>query len=102
MIVPRLRTTHGARVITVSSGGMYTQPLDLEMLETPRHPFNGTRVYANAKRAQVVLNELWSRQPSAAGVTFQAMHPGWADTPGVKASLPRFHALMGPLLRTPA
>ena len=28
------------------------------------------------------------------------MHPGWADTPGVEASLPRFHRIMRPLLRT--
>jgi len=27
------------------------------------------------------------------------MHPGWADTPGVTDSLPRFAALTGPLLR---
>ena len=30
-----------------------------------------------------------------------AMHPGWADTPGVRRSLPRFYRLTGPLLRTP-
>jgi hypothetical protein len=29
------------------------------------------------------------------------MHPGWVDTPGVKASLPRFYRLTRPLLRTP-
>jgi hypothetical protein len=27
------------------------------------------------------------------------MHPGWADTPGVATSLPRFRKLMRPLLR---
>ena len=30
------------------------------------------------------------------------MHPGWADTPGLASSLPAFHRLMRPLLRTPA
>jgi hypothetical protein len=30
------------------------------------------------------------------------MHPGWANTPGISAALPRFYRLMGPLLRTPA
>ena len=60
------------------------------------------RAYANAKRAQVVLNELWSKHRAASGVVFHAMHPGWADTPGVRESLPRFRALMGPLLRTPS
>jgi hypothetical protein len=27
------------------------------------------------------------------------MHPGWVDTPGISASLPGFHAVMGPVLR---
>jgi hypothetical protein len=30
------------------------------------------------------------------------MHPGWADTPGLAESLPAFHRVMSPLLRTPA
>ena len=29
------------------------------------------------------------------------MHPGWADTAGLASSLPRFHRLMGPVLRDP-
>jgi NAD(P)-dependent dehydrogenase (short-subunit alcohol dehydrogenase family) len=100
-LLPLLQATPDARVITVSSGGMYTQRLDLELLAAPTLPFNGLRAYANAKRAQVVLNGLWPKHRGAAGVVFQAMHPGWADTPGLRESLPRFRALMGPLLRTP-
>ena len=30
------------------------------------------------------------------------MHPGWADTPGLEASLPGFRSTMGRLLRSPA
>lgn len=100
-LFPILRATPDARVITVSSGGMYTKRLDLDALAAPVIPFNGVRTYANAKRAQVVLNELWSQYAGGSGVVFHAMHPGWADTPGVRESLPRFRALMGPLLRTP-
>jgi hypothetical protein len=48
----------------------------------------------------VVLNEQWARRYPAP--VFQAMHPGWADTPGVVTSLPTFHRIVGPLLRTPA
>jgi len=29
------------------------------------------------------------------------MHPGWADTPGLQSSLPRFYGLTKRLLRTP-
>lgn len=79
---------------------MYTKPLHLGDLARPGVPFDGVRAYANAKRAQVVLNELWSRRPETNGVTFHAMHPGWADTTGIQSALPRFHSLMRPLLRT--
>ena len=34
-------------------------------------------------------------------VAFTAMHPGWADTPGLAEALPGFHRVMGPVLRTP-
>ena len=99
-LLPLLRATPEARVITVSSGGMYTQGLDLDALASPPSPFNGVRAYANAKRAQVVLNERWTRESAARGITFHAMHPGWADTPGVRTSLPRFRSFMRPILRS--
>ena len=102
LLLPHLRATGGARVLTVSSGGMYTQRLDVAALNSPPAPFHGTRAYANAKRAQVVLNARWPERAGADGVTFHALHPGWADTPGLQASLPRFRSLLRPLLRTPA
>jgi dehydrogenase/reductase SDR family protein 12 len=101
LLLPALRAGDGARVISVSSGGMYTRRLDIDALDTPREPFDGVRVYANAKRAEVVLNEQWARHPAGRGIHFHAMHPGWADTPGVRASLPRFRRIMRPILRTP-
>jgi dehydrogenase/reductase SDR family protein 12 len=95
---------HGpARVITVSSGGMYAQRLDVERLLEPPEPFDGTAAYAATKRAQVVLSEIAAQRAASRGqpVWFAAMHPGWADTPGVRSSLPRFYRLTRPLLRTP-
>jgi len=100
-LLPLLKATPGARVITVSSGGMYTHALNLDTLTEPSTPFDGVDAYANAKRAQVVLNERWAQQDGADGVSFHAMHPGWADTPGVQTALPRFRAVMRPLLRSP-
>jgi NAD(P)-dependent dehydrogenase (short-subunit alcohol dehydrogenase family) len=101
-LLPLLQRTEGSRVIAVTSGGMYTQALDLDDLESRDEPFSGPRAYARAKRAQVTLMREWSRRLAPAGVSFSAMHPGWADTPGLAESLPRFHRIMGPLLRTPA
>jgi NAD(P)-dependent dehydrogenase (short-subunit alcohol dehydrogenase family) len=101
LLLPHLRAATDARVITVSSGGMYTHRLDVAALDSPPTPFRGTRAYANAKRAQVVLNARWPERAGTKGVTFHALHPGWADTPGLRASLPRFRSLLRPLLRTP-
>ena len=101
-LLPLLRRTPGARVIAVTSGGMYTQALDLDDLEFRRGEFSGPRAYARAKRAQVALMREWARRLRTDGITFSAMHPGWADTPGLAETLPGFYNLMRPLLRTPA
>jgi len=90
-----------AQVIFVSSGGMYTQRLQVRSLGQGQAPFDGTIAYAQAKRAQVVLSRLWNSELSHLGVRVNAMHPGWADTPGVLKSLPQFHRLTRPWLRTP-
>ena len=63
--------------------------------------YNGAQQYARAKRAQVVLNEMWAARVPRDEIVFHAMHPGWADTPGVDAGIPGFGKVMGPLLRTP-
>ena len=52
-LLPLLERTDGSRVIAVTSGGMYTQALDLDDLESRDEPFSGPRAYARAKRAQV-------------------------------------------------
>lgn len=101
LLLPQLRRATPGRVITVSSGGMYTAPLTVSRLQMG-DDYRGAEQYARAKRAQVTLNEMWAARVPAAEVVFHAMHPGWADTPGVAESLPRFRTVMGPLLRTPA
>jgi NAD(P)-dependent dehydrogenase (short-subunit alcohol dehydrogenase family) len=100
-LLPLLRSSAG-RVITVSSGGMYAASLPNVSLDespemTPAY-YDGTRQYAIAKRIQVTLNEMWAVRESQ--VSFTAMHPGWADTPGVQESLPAFRLLTKPLLRS--
>lgn len=94
-----LANSENPRVIVVSSGGMYTQRLDPDAMEMGETDFDGVRAYALAKRAQVALNDQWAaRYPH---IFFAAMHPGWADTPGVAESLPTFKRVTGPFLRTP-
>lgn len=88
------------RVIWMSSGGMYLQDVDLDDLGWQQRDWNGSRVYAQAKRAQIdLVAEATERGDGPLQV---AMHPGWADTPGVEAALPGFRTTMGSLLRSPA
>ena len=102
LLVPLLRKGASARVVWVSSGGMYAEPLSVTRLEMDPGAYNGTRAYARAKRAQVTLAQMWADRLRADGIAVHAMHPGWADTPGVRRSLPAFHRITGPLLRSPA
>jgi dehydrogenase/reductase SDR family protein 12 len=98
---PLLRRAGDATIVTLSSGGMYSQPFDLERLEMNPDAYRGITAYARAKRAQVVLSHEWAHRWGADGVASYASHPGWVDTPGLASGLPAF-AKLGPLLRTPA
>jgi NAD(P)-dependent dehydrogenase (short-subunit alcohol dehydrogenase family) len=101
LLIPPLKASAPSRIINVSSGGMYTQRLDVDDLQFEQKPFNGVIAYAQAKRAQVILTELWAEKLAGSGVSVNAMHPGWADTPGLQTSLPNFHRLTRRSLRTP-
>jgi NAD(P)-dependent dehydrogenase (short-subunit alcohol dehydrogenase family) len=101
-LLPLLRGSSDARVIAVTSGGMYTQSLDVDDLDGANVAYNGPRFYARAKRAQVALVREWARRTPGSSVAFNAMHPGWARTPGLTDSLPGFDRVMGPILRSPS
>lgn len=99
-LLPLLEASGDGRVITVASGGMYAQRLPLDDLQYERGRYDGTLAYARAKRASVALIREWASRSEGA-VRFDAMHPGWVDTPGLAEQLPGFHRLMDPILRTP-
>lgn len=101
LFIPFLQQSPYARVINVSSGGMYAAKLHLEDPQFAQRPYNGVQAYAETKRAEVIMTEIWAEKPAEAPVFFAAMHPGWADTKAVKNSLPLFWTLTRPLLRTP-
>jgi len=101
LLMPALLAAAPSRVITVASGGMYTQRLDLATLQMPRSRYRGVTAYAKAKRAQVALSREWARRMAGTGVAFHALHPGWVNTPGVAAALPGFYRATRPILLTP-
>lgn len=98
-LLPQLHASADPRVIVVASGGMYAERLDADAVQSLTGEWDGVRAYARAKRAQVELNAEWAER--VPNVTFAAMHPGWAETPGVLSSLPTFAQITGSILRTP-
>lgn len=98
-LLPQLE---GGRVVFVSSGGLYGQRL---MAADPDYlvgRYSPTTAYARSKRMQVELLSLLADRWSLDRVMVAAMHPGWADTPGVRESLPAFHSATSRILRDDA
>ena len=92
----------GGRVVLVSSGGMYGQPLRADDPEYRKGDYSPTTSYARSKRWQVEMAPLLGERWAPDGITVAVMHPGWADTPGVQESLPRFRSITRPVLRDDA
>jgi NAD(P)-dependent dehydrogenase (short-subunit alcohol dehydrogenase family) len=99
---PLLERSSDGRVVWVSSGGMYTRRLQTDDPDWIDRGYDGVLAYAETKRAQVVLAERFAEVFADSGVLVVSMHPGWADTPAVRSSLPLFHRVTRAILRTPA
>lgn len=87
------------RVVSVSSGGMYTVKLSQDYQFEKMEPYDGVQAYAYTKREQVILNEMWAKKYQ--DIDFYCMHPGWSDTEGVQSSLKTFREYFEKSLRTP-
>ncbi|MBP9680274.1 MAG: SDR family NAD(P)-dependent oxidoreductase [Bacteriovorax sp.] len=90
----------GARIVWVSSGGMYLKKLDLDSLFFNKN-YDKVSTYANVKRAQVTLVEELVKHKTWCEYNLFCMHPGWVATSGLALALPMFFKLMKERLRTP-
>jgi NAD(P)-dependent dehydrogenase (short-subunit alcohol dehydrogenase family) len=78
LLLPALRASGRARIINVASrlaGG-----LDLEDVEFGRRRYSGRDAYAQSKQANRMLTWALARRLEGAGVTANAMHPGFVAT----------------------
>ncbi|MDJ0759591.1 MAG: SDR family NAD(P)-dependent oxidoreductase [Woeseiaceae bacterium] len=98
-LLPLLKMSTSPRIVNVLSGGMYTQKIDVDDLQSQHGEYSGSVAYAKAKRGLMILTEEWADRWD--DIAVNAMHPGWADTPGVETSLPGFYRATKWLLRTP-
>lgn len=98
-LAPVLEANAPARVINVTSGGMYTQALRAGDLMYERDEYAPKTFYARSKRAEVVLTEQLATRLAGTGVVVHSMHPGWADTAGIQKAMPVFRKVVRPILR---
>ncbi len=87
-----------ARIVWVSSGGMYLKSLDLDALFRNVN-YDKVATYANVKRAQVTLVEELAHEKEWDEYKIFCMHPGWVGTAGLLDALPVFSKLMKNKLR---
>lgn len=87
------------RIVFMSSGGMYSQPLRVDRLDPGPGGYRPSVAYSRAKRAQVALAHRFAER--LPGRAVHAMHPGWVDTAALHESLPRFERVVRPILRSP-
>jgi dehydrogenase/reductase SDR family member 12 len=83
-LLPLLEAAAPSRVINVTSGAQYGQKVPVTDLESDRGRYGPKKVYARTKREQVALTRQWARRLEGTGVHVHTMHPGWADTKGVR------------------
>eukprot|EP00850_Spirogloea_muscicola_P001315 SM000005S17112 [mRNA] locus=s5:232900:235923:+ [translate_table: standard] len=101
-LLPALqRAAPDAKVISVATGGILTEQLDLDLQMEQVKKFDGTQAYARNKRVQVAVTEKWGELYKDTGVGFYSMHPGWVDTATLSQSMPGFYKTFKSRLRTP-
>lgn len=86
LLLPQLKAANDqARVIFVSSGGMYNAKFPdwatATSSEGTAHEYDGNLAYSYAKRGQVLLAEQFTKDIPE--ITWVSAHPGWTNTPAV-------------------
>lgn len=97
-LIPMLRKSRDPRVIFVASGGALTETLRTSFEEYAEGDVDGTTLYARTKRMQIALGHMYARK--FPDIFFASMHPGWADTPGVRTAMPEFFQFYQKTFRT--
>jgi len=82
LLIPQLEAAgEEARVVFVSSGGMYPNPFPNWEKAVGKQGYEGNAQYSYAKRGQVLLAETYVKKyPS---ISWLSAHPGWTATPAV-------------------
>jgi dehydrogenase/reductase SDR family protein 12 len=103
LLLPQLKAaTDQARVIFVSSGGMYNSNFPdwatATSSEGSESKYDGQMAYSYAKRGQVLMAEQFTKDIPE--IAWLSTHPGWTDTPAVDEAYGDMKKYLEPM-RTP-
>lgn len=76
LLVPALKNAKSARIVSLSSGGHRTSPVDFDDPHFERRPYNNWVAYGQAKTANVLFAVCLTRRLRGFGITANAVHPG--------------------------
>jgi NAD(P)-dependent dehydrogenase (short-subunit alcohol dehydrogenase family) len=75
LLLPLLRQSAPARIVSVASEGHRRAPLDLNDLQSEKS-YSVMRVYFRSKTANILWNQELARRLEGSGVTANCLHPG--------------------------
>ena len=95
------KISSNGQFIWMSSGGMYMVKYQNKLIKNAQKIYDKVNFYANAKRAQIIINDYLHDKYKDREYKFSVMHPGWVDTSGVRDAIPGFFNFTKNRLRTP-
>ncbi len=98
LLLPRLRASAPARIVTVSSNTQAMGTLSFDDLQGERG-YSGQRAYSQSKLANVLFTYELARRLDGTGVTATVLHPGLVRTAFSAEDPSRLAKVMVPLLR---
>jgi len=102
LLEPVLQRSH-SRVIFMSSGGLYTELLEVDDMQWERRAkYDGQSQYAKDKRRMQVYAESFAERWQAQGPYIKSfcMHPGWAESVGARTAMGGLFKSMGNRIRS--
>ena len=98
LLLPRLRQSGHARVVTVSSHAHAQGRIDFDDLQG-EHAYSGARAYNQSKLANLLFSNQLARQHRPHEIAANALHPGVVSTDFGAEDPARAQRLLVPLLR---
>jgi NAD(P)-dependent dehydrogenase (short-subunit alcohol dehydrogenase family) len=95
-----LKNEAHSRVISLITSEIYSQPVDIDDLESKQKPYNGVLAYARAKRGLLDMCEVWARHWESEGIKVHAVNPGLVDTEQVRWGI--FYPIAKTWMRKPS